>query len=328
MKKLFALLALAAAMLACTPEQVDTAFKLAGGKVLVNVEVVDIINGGTYSGPVDIRFTRGGLDITSEFTQIVGSGPHAYSWQAAESQAIAAGDYGVIVKGEFLAKDYTSAFVFPEVLAGGMAAIKVVVPVGEPLNGYTVDVAFDEDKIVEGEDVGLLENKDYKTHAYSHAGIDTWYYNNTEYILEGTVTGDDIWWKYEVSNVVDHNYLGFEGIVDNVVDYYTDEYSWPFKYNFYVSAWAMWNIRQINYWEKCPMVVFAWKDADEDGEVDANEESSYIELGTLDAKYTEAVSLIPYELPYPGATGHYTPGHGHDAHGTMPNAGGGISFNE
>ena len=74
MKKLFALLALAAAMLACTPEQVETAFKLAGGKVLVEVEVVDIINGGAYSGPVEIHFTRGGLDITNEFQTIVGSG--------------------------------------------------------------------------------------------------------------------------------------------------------------------------------------------------------------------------------------------------------------
>ena len=197
---------------------------------------------------------------------------------------------------------------------------------GEPQNGYTVDVDFNF--LEDGEDYGYLDNKNYETYAYSHAGINTWYYNNTEYILEGTVTGDNIWWKYEVSNVVDHNYLGFEGIVDNVVEYYTDEYSWPFKYNFYVSAWAMWNIRQINYWEKCPIVVFAWKDADEDGEVDANEESSYVELGTLDVKYTETVELAPYELPYPGAAGHYHYGHGHDAHGTMPNAGGGISFNE
>jgi hypothetical protein len=329
MKKFFSLIALVGVIAACTPEQVETAFKLAGGKVLVNVEVVDIINGGTYSGPVDIHFTRGGLDITSEFTQIVGSGPHAYSWQAAESQAVAAGDYGVIVKGEFLAKDYTSAFVFPEVLAGGMAAIRVIVPVGEPLNGYTCDTFWDVEDIEEGEDVGLLENKDYKTYAYSHAGIDTWYYNNTEYILEGNVTGDDIWWKYEVSNVVDHKYVGFEGVVDNLVDYWgDDEYIWPFDYKFYVSAWAMWNIRQINYWEKVPMDVIAWKDADEDGEIDENEKDSAIELGSFDVKYTETVSLAPYELPYPGAAGHYHYGHGHDAHGTMPNAGGGISFNE
>ena len=90
----------------------------------------------------------------------------------------------------------------------------------------------------------------------------------------------------------------------------------------------MWNIRQINYWEKVPMTVIAWKDADEDGEIDENEKDSAIELGSFDVKYTETVSLVPYELPYPGAAGHYTPGHGHDAHGTMPNAGGGISFNE
>ena len=326
MKKLFALLALAAAMLACTPEQVDTAFKLAGGKVLVNVEVVDIINGGTYSGPVDIRFTRGALDITSEFTQIVGSGPHAYQWQADESQAVAAGDSGVIVKGEFLAKDYTSAFVFPEVLAGGMAAIKVVVPVGEPRNGYTVDVDFNF--LEDGQDYGYLDNKNYETYAYSHADINTWYYNNTEYILEGTVTGDDIYWLDEISNVVDHKYVGFEEVVGNMVEYYSDEFSIPFSFDFNVSAWAMWNICQRNIWEKYAAAVFAWKDADEDGEVDESEKVSVVDLGSFDLKETVTVEVYGCELPYPGAAGHYSHGHGHDAHGTMPNAGGGISFNE
>lgn len=325
MKKFFSLIALVGVIAACTPEQVQTAFSLAGGKVLVKVEVVDIINGGTYSGPIsDIRFTRGGLDITSEFSPVVGNDPYTYSWQAEESKPVAAGDYGVVVKGAKLAKDYTSAFVFPEVLAGGLAVIKVVVPVGEPLNGYTADVDFD--LLKEGEDVGFLKNDDYPTHAYSYDGIDTWYYNNTEFMLEGTVTGDDIVWQSEVSNIVDNGYLGFEGVVASVAEYLNEDYTIPFDWDFNVSAWAMWNVRQINEWSKYAAVVFAWKDTDEDGEVDANEE--LVELGTFDYKETETVELWPYELPYPGAAGHYSHGRGRDAHGSMPNAGGGISFNE
>ena len=329
MKKFFSLIALVGVIAACTPEQVDTAFKLSGGKVLVDVEVVDIINGGEYSGDVNIKFLRGGLDVTSEFTQIVGAGPHAYMYQADESQAVSPNDYVVEVKGSELAKAYTSSMAVPEVLAGGEAAIRVIVPVGEPINGWTVDTDYDEDAADTGENVYFLVNTHYPTHAYSHNGIDTWYYNNSEYILEGTVDYVKAY-SDEVSNVVDHNYVGFEGIVDNLIDY--EDWDWPWyrdrTYTFQVSAWAMWNVRQTDWWLEMPVKVIAFKDADEDGEADANEE--YLELGSFDYRYVETVEIQVYELPYPGAPGHahYHYGHGHDAHGAAANAGGGISYNE
>ena len=328
MKKFFSLIALVGVIAACTPEQVDTAFKLSGGKVLVDVEVVDIINGGEYSGDVSIKFLRGGLDVTSEFTPIVGAGKHAYMYQADESEAISAGEYVVEVNGSKLAKAYTSNMAIPAVLAGGEAVIRVIVPVGEPINGWTVDCEFDLDKLAEGEDVYLLANTHYQTHAYSHNGIDTWYYNNSEYILEGTVSYDWVYWLSEVSNVKDNEVLGFEGIVENAAAYYEREYVFEDTFDFFVSAWAMWNVRVINAWAQAPGIVYAFKDADEDGEFDANEE--YVELGTFDCKQTQEIECEVYELPYPGAPGHahYHYGHGHDAHGSAANAGGGMAINE
>jgi len=327
MKKFFSLIALVGVIAACTPEQVDTAFKLAGAKAVVNVEVVDIINGGEYSGDVSIKFLRGGLDVTSEFTPIVGAGKHAYMYQADESEAISAGEYVVEVNGSKLAKAYTSNMAIPAVLAGGEAVIRVIVPVGEPINGWSVMYDWDDDEVEEGEDVYLLVNTHYPTHAYSHEGINTWYYNNSEYILEGSVDAE-IFYSDEVTNVVDNNILGFEGIVDRFADNWNDPYSYTYTYKFKVSAWAMWNVRQINEWEKCPIIVVAFKDADEDGEIDANEES--VVLGGFDYKYTSTVELYKYELPYPGAPGHahYHAGHGHDAHGSAANAGGGLAINE
>ena len=329
MKKFFSLIALVGVIAACTPEQVDTAFKLSGGKVLVDVEVVDIINGGAYAGDVNIKFLRGGLDVTSEFTQIVGAGPHAYMYQADESQAVSANDYVVEVKGSELAKAYTSSMAIPEVLAGGEAAIRVIVPVGEPINGWTVDVDYDEDAADTGENVYFLVNTHYPTHAYSHNGIDTWYYNNSEYILEGSVDYVKAM-SDEVSNVVDHNYVGFEGCVERFSE--DLEWNWPWYrdrvYEFKVSAWAMWNVRQIDEWEEYPVKVIAFKDADEDGEYDASEE--YLELGGFDYRSVYTTQIRAFELPYPGAPGHahYHQGHGHDAHGAAANAGGGISYNE
>ena len=328
MKKFFSLIALVGVIAACTPEQVDTAFKLAGAKAVVNVEVVDIINGGDYSGDVSIKFLRGGLDVTSEFTPIVGAGKHAYMFQANESEAISAGEYVVEVNGSKLAKAYTSNMAIPAVLAGGEAVIRVIVPVGEPINGWTLDFDFDLDKMVVGEDVYLLANSHYPTHAYSHNGIDTWYYNNSEYLLEGTVSYDWIDWLAEVSNLKDNDVLGFEGYVDRVAEFLSRDDVYPYDYEFEVSAWAMWNVRVINAWAQAPCIVFAFKDADEDDEFDANEE--YVELGSFDFMQTQEVECQVYELPYPGAPGHahYHYGHGHDAHGSAANAGGGMAINE
>ena len=315
MKKFFSLIALVGVIAACTPEQVETAFKLAGGKVTVNVEVVDIINGGNYTGAYTVSSNFG----TVSGNQIV--------FQANESEPIAAGEYTVSVSGPELAKTYSSNFAVPAVLAGGEAVVRVIVPVGEPINGYTVDYIWDEKDIVEGEDVYLLVNTHYPTHAYSHEGINTWYYNNSEYILEGSVDAEIVY-SDEVTNVVDNNILGFEGIVDSFADNWNDPYSFTYTYKFKVSAWAMWNVRQINEWLKCPISVVAFKDADEDGEMDAAEES--LVLGGFDYKYTSTVELYKYELPYTGAPGHahYHAGHGHDAHGAAANAGGGLAINE
>ena len=328
MKKFISLIALAAFMVACTPEQVETAFKLAGGKVLVEVEVVDIINGGQYGGPVNIKFFRGGLDVTQEFTPIVGAGPHAYSWQAAESQAIPAGDYVVGVNGDNLAKEYTSNLAIPAVLAGGEAIVKVVVPVGEPINGWTVVLDDNGDPEDLDPQVSYLVNSHYPTHIYSHDGVDEWYYNNSEFAAPGTVDYE-VWITADILDKKDNGILGFEGMVDNACEALVAYYSYgpdERTYDFTASAWSMWNVTQRILYTIFPSIVYAFKDADEDGEWDASEER--LDLGTFKLKAGQALVVEYHELPYPGAEGHYTPGHGHDAHGTMPNAGGGMSIND
>ena len=318
MKKLFSLIALAGVIAACTPEQVDTAFKLAGGKVTVNVEVVDIINGGTYTGAYTVSSTFG----TVSGNQIV--------YQAAESSPVAAGDYTVSVSGPQLAKTYSSNFTVPAVLAGGEAEINVVVPVGEPLNGWTVEAQMDRENAEVWYEYGYLVNTHYPTHAYSHEGIETWYYNNTEYILEGSV--EYTWERYgATSNKVDNKIVGFEGIVDKVENSLLGRFMWDGgerTYNFTVSAWAMWNVVQTVGHAAIPVLVWAYKDANENGEEDAGEE--HLDLGSMDFEYVSFLNIQAVELPYPGAPGHahYHAGHGHDAHGSAANAGGGISFNE
>ena len=316
MIKLFSLIALVGVIAACTPEQIDTAFKLAGGKVTVNVDVIDIINGGAYAGT---------YTVNSNFGTVSGN---TITYQAGDSQGIAAGDYTITVSGPKLAKDYTASFAVPEILAGGEAVIRASVFVGEPLNGWTVFADYNDDDVVVTTEQFFLANNHYPTHAYSHDGIENWYYNNSEFMLEGSVDFEFAYADWAISNVVDNQILGFEGVVDKEADSWFDPMMFDATYNFTVSAWAMWNVVQTNYRFTVPFTVYAFKDADEDGEVGASEE--ILELGSFVLDELDTATIEVHELPYPGAPSHshYQHGHGHNAHGAMANAGGGISYNE
>ena len=307
MKKLFSLIALAGVIAACTPEQVETAFKLAGGKVTVNVEVVDIITGGNYAGA---------YTVASNFGTVSGN---TITYQAEESQIVPAGDYTVSVSGPQLAKTYTSNFTVPGVLAGGQATINVIVPVGEPINGWTIDAKRGEEET--WVETYYLENEEgYPTHAYSHAGIDEWYYNNTEFYIEGEV---EYWLETKgetIGETVVNEPLGFEGQTAKAAAAFREPFPWDGELEtlpIFVSAYAMWNVTQDVYRTQVPVTVVASKAGESD-----------ITLGTFDFKYTETTDVEYHEIAYPGAAGHYHNGHGHDSHGTMPNAGGGISYNE
>ena len=319
MKKFFSLIALVGVIAACTPEQVDTAFKLAGAKVTVDVEVIDIINGGAYTGA---------YTVSSNFGTVSGN---TITFQAGDSEAVAGGEYTVSVSGAELAKTYTSSFLVPAVLAGGEARVKAIVPVGEPINGWTVDCVqgeWEDDEPV----VAYLVNTHYPTHAYSHEGVTSWYYNNTEFAIPGTV---DYTYEFTLTalNVKDNNILGFEGQVERMAEIVENYFAWycgvyEETFPFTVSAWAMWNVTQTTYTATCPFQVIAFKDANENGKADASEES--VDLGSFDLYEVYAEDVEYHELPYPGAPGHahYHQGHGHDAHGSAANAGGGLAINE
>ena len=307
MKKFISLIALVGAIAACTPEQIETAFKLSGAKVIVEVEVYDVISGSAYQGSYTVNSTIGTV-----------SG-NTITYQADESQPIAAlENCKVSVTGPKLAKEYSSIFAVPSVLAGGVATITVVVPVGEPINGWTVDWACDESKAVVNDPVvKALYNTHYPTHEYTHEGVTSWYYNDTEFLLQGEV--DYTLDSFAVgSDMVDNQIRGFEGVVENCYFGLINEYdkdSVPMKFPFTVSAYAMWNITQTITSVTKPYSVFADKGTE------------HVDLGSFKLEFIESQVVEPHEIAYPGHEGHYHAGHGHDAHGTKPNAGGGISIN-
>ena len=305
MKKLFSLIALVGMIAACTPEEVESAFKLSGGRVIVNVEVVDLINGGDYTG----QYT-----VSSPFGTVSGN---TITYQAEENQPVNAANYVVTVSGPKLAKDYTANFAVPAVLAGGEAILKVVVPVGEPLNGYTIEDV--EGKATSREVINYLINKSYPTHNYSHAGVDFWYYNDTEFKLDAVVNYLLEFPYVQFISPVDNKLHGFEGIVQTHMDNYEGALMWDGEdrdLKFTVSAYSMWNVIQTVTHNYLPVTVTATKGSEK-----------YV-LGSFTVDYVYSSEAEPHELAYPGHEGHYHAGHGHDAHGTKPNAGGGMSMND
>ena len=305
MKKFISLIALVGAIAACTPEQIETAFKLDGATVIVEVEVLDIIHGGAYTGEYTVESTIGTV-----------SG-NKITYQAAESQPVAALEgCEVTVKGPKLAAEYTSSFAVPAVLAGGVANITVVVPVGEPENGWTF-TCKEGTPVVNEPTVKYLVATHYAPHDYSHDGINTWYVNNTEFLLEGDVNYERE--SYAIgSDLDDKNLLGFEG---KVTDFYQKLFAQydkdPVKesYHFTVDAYSMWNLTQKITSETMPYTVIAEKGTEKHT------------LGSFKLEFINGQVIERHVIAYPGAEAHYHAGHGHDAHGTMPNAGGGMAIN-
>ena len=330
MKKFFSLIALAGVIAACTPEQIQTAFKLAGAKGTIEVEVVKL-NGD----PIEGQFSIAGFESLPGSNIAYSGNKATITFQAGESTAIAQQQLTLTATGEQILKPVSTAVTVPDLLAGQVAVLSARIRVGETLQGWYFS---EEDESGKKETkIGFLTNDNYPTYAYTHDDVTSWYVNNSEYMLEGVA---EIPYKDGFSagrDVVRHDYAGWEAVyidylfglsvemtVDDWIEAMMEEdvEEGVIEYPFQVSAWGMWNI--IVYQSTTPITskLIATK-LDEEGEL--TDETVLLASVTYDAYEFDGGF---YELPYPEAAGHYQKGHGHDAHGTAANAGGGISFNE
>lgn len=330
MKKFFSLIALAGVIAACTPEQIETAFKLAGAKGTIDVEVVKL-NGDALEGTYKI----------TGFEQLPGSSiayngnKATITFSAAESASINLTEISLTAEGEQIIKPVSTIVTVPTIYAGQVAKLSARIRVGETLQGWYFS---EESEYGETESkIGFLANDHYATHAYTHGDITSWYVNNSEFMLSGTAQVPYIDGFSAGYNVEQHDYAGWEAIyldyifglsVETTVDEWVeamcaeDLEEGVIDFPFQVSAWAMWNI--IVYQDKTPITAkLTATKVDEEGEL--TDEVVLLASVTYD-RYDFEGGLV--ELPYPGAAGHYEKGHGHDAHGNGANAGGGISFNE
>lgn len=333
MKKFFSLIALAGVLAACTPEQIQTAFKLDGAKGVIAVEVVKL-DGAPISGQFQIAGYQSlpNSSITYEGNKAL------IAFYAAESTAISEQVLTLTATGDQIITPVSTTVTVPDLIAGQVVALSGRIRVGESVDGWYF--MYDEEAGMKSEKVGFLANPHYATYAYTHGDVDSWYVNNSENMLMGTVP---ITYKEGYSagrDVVFPDYSGFEtvypGGTETVVvkDWVENAKAGNLQeitvnYEFMVSAWAMWNVvvRQI----VTPVVqsILAVK-LNEDGTAPVADgkplaSATVYTVASVTADKYEC-SFGAEELPYPDAAGHYVPGNG-AAHGGE-NAGGGISFNE
>jgi len=336
MKKIFSLIALAGVIAACTPEQIQTAFKLAGAKGAIDVEVVKL-NGD----PIEGQFQIAGFDALPGSSIAYSGNKAVITFQAAEGASVALTDLTLTATGENILFPVSGKVTVPALVPGQEAKLACRIRVGETVGEWYFGEEGEagETELVQS---GLLANPHYTTFAYSHAGIESWYVNNSEFMLSGVV---EVPYKegYTAGYDVEfHDYAGFETVY---VDYIwglsvpmavkdwveamsaEDLEEGTAKINFKVSAWAMWNIYDEIYRTpiKARLVAIPLV-KDEDGELvpSENEADKKVVASVSYDKFETEAGLI--ELPYPEAAGHYVKGQGHENGAT--NAGGGISFNE
>ena len=349
MKKFFSLIALVGVIAACTPEQIQTAFKLAGAKGTITVDVVTL-DGTPFAGQYQISGQESLPGVTTSY-----SGNKAtIEFQLADSQAVESVlNLTLSASGPEILKPGKAQVFVPKILAGGEASLACTIKVGENVDGWYLEEEYEYDETQGEVEIGFLANSHYEV--YTHSAeyyyadyyvywntwadyyfkfeVPSWYINNSDLILSGKVDMPYVIGT-ETLGVELKNYEGFshqmKAFVDDWAEYleewamFGDYEEGTIPFEFQVSAWAMWNVVDIHYAHPTTATLLAYELDDDNNFVD---EDHPLVLGVASCK-EHYVTGGAIEEPYPGMPGHahYEEGHGHGHGGD--NAGGGISYNE
>lgn len=320
MKKFFSFIALAALLVACQPEEIQTAFTVGDAVATINVKAVDV---QTQAEANNVTITASAGTVNGKVITLKGN-------PILESQVVT-----VNVKFGGNNKTYTGQVNVDKLLAGGVASYGLVVPVNDPKpdtpptpsspiygHVYSLVPGFTADST----DVKYLpEGKDHGTSHVGNTGQEhsVWVQNNQEYMLNVNVTYTEI-----SGGIITHNVTNpdFAPIVQAYVSAFSnDPYTETEKeMSFSVSAFCWYTAWRTIISSTHEFKVMAQKT--EDGKLVGDA----FEIGTVEVK-AFATQVEYDEMPIPaGAEGHghpYVHGHGHGTphdHSINFNAGGGM----
>lgn len=297
MKKFFSLIALVGLFAACEPEQIMTAFEVDDAVATINVKVVDVLTGDDVTSVATITASKG--TVANGVVTVTGD------------PAIQAQD--ITVTATYNGSTASMPVPVNYILAGGKAEYAVTLVVGTPVDGYE----FECGQAAAGQKVVITSYLGTADHNYSHAGLEKWVMNPTEFMLKGVVTYDSL-----VGQAVEdlEAVAGFENVVNALAEAYHQGVTQSKKaFEIKVSAYSWYTAYSQISITAYPFAVKAVKD----GKSEVVGTFNVVLYGTT-ANYKEIAIPAGYH-----GHGHYVQGHGHaHADGSYPNAGGGIVIGE
>lgn len=302
MKKIISKLALvgvavAALFTSCVVEDIQTSFDLTDASCTVNVKVLYALDQS---------------DVTSQATISHKYGSAATFTVPAVNKTVNAED--IAVTATFKGLTDTKTVKVATLLPGGAATYNVLF-----VFGSEGDISYEARLI--SETANKPETKYlFNTH-YGHVGhdgtADEWNYNDSEFILTGTVNYET-WSGSEIIDFAPADEPQVKAFVETLKknDPLTKEAK---SLDIKVSGWAAYQVEQTL--ESSTLVYDVYKKNTLLGTEEKIGSFSYKTFTGDIAKYNEKAN--------PGHEGHYQHGHGqHDIHGEHNNAGGGIIFGE
>lgn len=297
MKKFFSLIALVGLFAACEPEQILTAFEVNDAVATIDVKVVDVLTGDDVTSVATITASKG--TVANAVVTVTGD------------PAIQAQD--ITVTATYNGSTASLAVPVNYILAGGKAEYSVTLVVGTPVDGYE----FICDQIANGKRQIITSYLDKADHNYSHAGLEKWVMNPTEFLLKGVVSYDSL-----VGQAVEDLDIvpGFEKIATVYAEGWHQGVTQSKKqFEITVSAYSWYTAYSQISITTYPFGVMAVKD----GKSEVVATFNVVLYGTT-ANYKEIAIPAGYH-----GHGHYVQGHGHaHGHGANANAGGGIVIGE
>lgn len=315
MKKVFAFLAVAAALVACKPENLDTTFEVKPAVATIEVKCVDVV-----SGEVKTPTLTSTAGVVSGSTVTITGNP-----------TIAEQD--VTVTAAYEGKTYSSTVKVDALRANGKGYYTTLILLG---TSYAKDFEYE---LVAGEwekgqskvfsNFTPYNHAAHVQHSYTHDGhvFDSWARNDSEWMLEA---------KFDYPVLLSLHSYTMIPVTKDAADHVNiiSSYEKAFK----LIPWDKLSYEGTDVFETkisayCLYLGYVYRRIDRlpyDLVVTSKKDSSLkatIATFYVTANHTSDVNIL--EIADPAGHGHYVPGHGHvDAHGhgLDNNAGGGIVF--
>lgn len=305
MKKLVMFLAVAGVLASCKPEAIETAFDVNPAEANITVTVLDI----------DTAQPAEGYTLTADAGTVDGNVVTVKGNKALAETA-------VTITANFKGTDYPTTVTVNAMRAGAKASYAATIVVGTPVSDKVITYFEDVDNAQL-----LYEEYAYLTpdanghyghsvdHNFTHDGISNWVQNLTEFMLNLTVTYNDMFgivYDAETAECLDPNYKSIVDSYASLLELGSFVQQDENEYECQVSAWSYYTVKQTIQYFTYNTYVLA--DDEPVGVIPAVGVQNYVEK---------------IEIANPYGHGHYEQGHGsHDGHGNYPNAGGGIVYGE